>query len=382
MKVLYISGMYPTPTYPQKGIFCHEQVKALKRIGVEVDVIVPMTIYDKEYTTKNWIYEGVSIRYIKYFKFPGTRCFEKIGIYLYYALMYSKIDFSQYDVIHADAPLPAGDAVRRISKKYGIPYVIHGHGLDVFLEESYSDAKNCEKIINTCVNVYTKCSAIIGVSEKVLDKIQEKVDISNKKYVVYNGVDIEKFFPVQKYNKKIEVLTVGNLIWLKGHEYTIRAIKLLNEKYPDKFSLTIIGKGPLENKLKELVADSDIASIVKFTGYIPYDCVKEYMQNSDIFVLPSFYEALGCVYLEAMSCGIPTIGCLNNGIDEVITNNVDGFLIHNKNVDELVEYLEVLIEPKERIRIGKNARKKIEKNYTWINSAQELVYVYKQILQR
>ena len=107
MKVLYISGMYPTPTYPQKGIFCHEQVKALKRIGVEVDVIVPMTIYDKEYTTKNWIYEGVSIRYIKYFKFPGTRCFEKIGIYLYYALMYSKIDFSQYDVIHADAPLPA-----------------------------------------------------------------------------------------------------------------------------------------------------------------------------------------------------------------------------------------------------------------------------------
>lgn len=53
MKVLYISGMYPTPDYPQKGIFCHEQVKALKQIGVDVDVVVPMTIYDKEYKKKN-----------------------------------------------------------------------------------------------------------------------------------------------------------------------------------------------------------------------------------------------------------------------------------------------------------------------------------------
>lgn len=55
MKVLYISGMYPTPDYPQKGIFCHEQVKALKQIGVDVDVVVPMTIYDKEYKKERGI---------------------------------------------------------------------------------------------------------------------------------------------------------------------------------------------------------------------------------------------------------------------------------------------------------------------------------------
>lgn len=67
MKVLYISGMYPTPDYPQKGIFCHEQVKALKQIGVDVDVVVPMTIYDKEYKQAIWEYEGVKIRYDKFF---------------------------------------------------------------------------------------------------------------------------------------------------------------------------------------------------------------------------------------------------------------------------------------------------------------------------
>ena len=42
MKVLYITTMYPTPVYPQKGIFCHEQVKALKKLGIDVDVVVPI----------------------------------------------------------------------------------------------------------------------------------------------------------------------------------------------------------------------------------------------------------------------------------------------------------------------------------------------------
>ena len=48
MKVLYITTMYPTPVYPQKGIFCHEQVKALKKLGIDVDVVVPTPFYDPE----------------------------------------------------------------------------------------------------------------------------------------------------------------------------------------------------------------------------------------------------------------------------------------------------------------------------------------------
>ena len=83
--------MYPVPKYPQKGIFCHEPVKALKQIGVDVDVIVPLPFYDKDYEKSEWDYEGIHIRYIRYFKLPGVRGFENIGKYLYHALKRAKI---------------------------------------------------------------------------------------------------------------------------------------------------------------------------------------------------------------------------------------------------------------------------------------------------
>ena len=229
MKVLYISGMYPTPDYPQKGIFCHEQVKALKQIGVDVDVVVPMTIYDKEYKKRTWNYEGVEIQYIRFFKFPGVKRYEQIGRSLYVSLLLSGINFRKYDIIHADAPLPAGDAALRLSNKYGIPFIVHGHGLDVFFDESYKDAPNCQRIVEVCKKVYKQAEAVIGVSQKVLDCIQKRIDIREKGKVVYNGVDIDKFYPTDKKSEEKYILATGNLIALKGHDDTIKAFAELKK---------------------------------------------------------------------------------------------------------------------------------------------------------
>jgi hypothetical protein len=380
MKVLYISGMYPTPTYPQKGIFCHEQVKALKKMGISVDVVVPMTVYDKEYTTKVWNYEGVHIQYVRFLKFPGTKGFEHIGASLYQTLIHSNIDFKQYDVLHADAPLPAGDAARRISKKYGIPFVVHGHGLDVFLEESYASLKNCNKISEACQTVYKTADAVAGVSQKVLDKIQSKVDISRKSYVVYNGVDVDKFVPVEHSNEILTITSIGNLIPLKGHDYTIKAVKALVDQGYTNIKLIIAGRGELENDLKQLVQSLELDHYVEFTGYIPYDDIVKLLQNSDIFVLPSWYEALGCVYLEAMACGVPAVGCYGNGIDEVITDGEDGYLIECRNVEQIVDKLKNFIENDDSVIMGKKARLTVSKYFKWEDSAFRLNEMYGELI--
>lgn len=380
MKILYISGMYPNPTYPQKGIFCHEQVKALKKIGVEVDVIVPMTIYDKEYTTKVWEYEGITIRYIRYLKYPGVKYFETIGKALYFSLLHAHIDFKQYDVFHADAPLPTGDAARRLSRKFGIPYVVHGHGLDVFLGESYAEYKNCETIIDMSVKVYAQADAVIGVSQKVLDKIQIRTDVSEKGYVVYNGVDTDKFVPKDKESDVFIITTIGNLIPLKGHKYTLRAVKKLVDSGYKNLQLKIAGRGELEAPLKQFTTEFGIDDYVQFLGYIAYDDIVKLLQTSDVFVLPSYYEALGCVYLEAMACGVPAIGCNGNGIDEVITNGKNGFLVDAKNVEQIVECLTVLLDRDLCRRIGEEARKTVVEQYQWIDSAQTLLSIYQNTI--
>ena len=380
MKVLYITMMYPVPKYPQKGIFCHEQVKALKQIGVDVDVIVPLPFYDKDYEKSEWDYEGIHIRYIRYFKLPGVRGFENIGKYLYHALKRAKIDFDQYDILHADAPLPAGDAMRIISQKYDIPFVVHGHGLDVFLEESYKNAKNCDKIVKTSIRVYQEATAIAGVSQKVLDQIQKKVDISKKGYVVYNGVDTDKFVPIEHKNRRVEVVSIGNLIPLKGHDYTIQAVKRLVEEKKYDIHLTIAGRGEKETELKTLVEKLEIQKYVRFVGYVTYDKIVSLLQSSDIFVLPSYYEALGCVYLEAMACGVPVIGCWGNGIDEIIQNGEDGYLVEGKNVESIVENVEKMLEKSHYKEMGRLARKHVEENYRWIDSAQSLREIYIKLL--
>ena len=353
MKVLFVAGMYPTPAFNQKGIFCHEQVKELLNLGISVTVAVPYTFYDREIKQKEWEFEGVKISYVSYFKIPGTMDFHRAGKSLFRSLK-KRFNLKEFDVIHSDAALPTGQAAMYASKKYGIPYVVHGHGLDVFLDVSYKQKRNCKKIVNAGIKVYQNASAVVGVSQKVNDNVAKRVDVKGKSFVAYNGVDVNEFTPKEHKNEKIIITSIGNLIPLKGHNYTLDAIKKLNDKYPDKFRFKLIGRGYLEQELKEQAKRLGIQEIVEFIGYIPYGEVAKELQLSDIFVLPSFYEALGCVYLEAMACGIPAVGCYNNGIDEIIENGKDGYLITEKNSEEIVRVVEILIDEKKREEIGDN----------------------------
>ena len=382
MKVLYITTMYPIPAFPQQGIFCHEQVKALKELGVDVTVVVPIPFYDRQVKVSCWEYEGVQVQYIRFFKIPGPGDFHKTGKALYRQLN-RKLDLSQFDIYHADAALPSGQAAMYAAKKYKKPFVVHGHGLDMFLDGSYKDARNCQKVADACKQVYEKADGIIGVSRKVLEKVQARVDIAGKDFVVFNGVDAEKFCPVEKPDtQKVTFISIGNLIPLKGHDYTMRAVRALVDKGHTNICLKLLGRGYLEQELKDLAKELDIEQYVDFVGYVPYDDVRKALQKSDVFVLPSWYEAFGCVYLEAMACGLPAIGCLGNGIDEVIVHGQTGYLVENKSLDQLTDSMERLLNPITRQKIGKAAAEAVTENYLWKHSAQALVQVYRKYAER
>ena len=379
MKILYISGMYPIPKYPQQGIFCHEQVKALKEQGQDVTVIVPIPFYNRTVKVKTWEYEGIKICYVRFFKLPGARDFHRTGK-AFYKRLKRAVNLQEFDVYHADVPLPAGYAVMLASEKYNKPFVVHAHGLDVFSDVDYKGAKNCKKIVDASKLVYEKANAITGVSRKTLDNIQERVDIKGKDFVVYNGVDVDAFVPTSQENQTLKIISIGNLIPLKGHDYTLRALRKFVDTGYTNVECTIIGRGYLMDDLKVLTKELDIEKYVRFLGYIPYEEVAKELAESDIFVLPSYYEALGCVYLEAMSCGLPTIGCCGGGIDEVIEDGKNGFLVEPKNVDEIVKCFILLTDDKLRMEVGNSARESVAEHYQWKHSAKSLIDVYARIL--
>lgn len=105
------------------------------------------------------------------------------------------------------------------------------------------------------------------------------------------------------------------------------------------------------------------------------------MRNAFLFCLPSWYEALGCVYLEAMASGVPTIGCYDNGIDEIIKDSVNGYLVHGRSHHEIYDKMMLLLEGNNYSIISENARRTIEDHYTWSDSARRLKHIYTHVMR-
>jgi glycosyltransferase involved in cell wall biosynthesis len=120
---------------------------------------------------------------------------------------------------------------------------------------------------------------------------------------------------------------------------------------------------------------------VQFAGRQSRSEVAEAMRRCSVFALPSRNEGLGCVYLEAMSCGKPAIGCRGQGIDEVIEHGKNGWLIPANGLDELVQGLSALLGSKElSTRIGTAARQTILEKFTLSHQARNLAEIYRHVI--
>jgi glycosyltransferase involved in cell wall biosynthesis len=197
--------------------------------------------------------------------------------------------------------------------------------------------------------------------------------------VVYNGVNPELFSPgTDGLFANPLVLSVGNLIPIKGHELLIHAAAALATEFPS-LSLEIIGDGPERSRLQNLTHELKIVDQVHFLGRKSRQEVAEAMRRSTVFALPSRYEGLGCVYLEAMSVGKPVIGCREQGIAEIIRHGSNGFLVGPDNERELTLALAMLLRDEGRRRnLGAAARDTILEGFTLEQQAENLVRIYRE----
>jgi glycosyltransferase involved in cell wall biosynthesis len=280
-----------------------------------------------------------------------------------------------FDVIHAHAVLPCGDAAAIIGERLSIPFVVSVHGLDAFFTRQAGPvARNwCKRIAK---KVYGSASAVICISENVREQVACEVPANAT--VIYNGVDAQKFFPQGESDSPLTVLSVGNLIAIKGHALLLRAFARVLREAPD-CSLEIIGDGPERKRLGQLVAELGIAKAVHFYGRQSRDFVVQAMRRCTIFALPSAYEGLGCVYLEAMACAKPAIGCRGQGIEEIIEHGKNGMLIPPGDERELGDsVLTLLRDERLRQRIGLAARAMVIERLTLNHQAQQLAELYRR----
>ena len=378
MRVLTLTPFYPSQRDDAGGCFVSEPLEWLAKVGVVNTVFAVQPFYREKLQPRD---PGVRAEWLRYFSLPGGFGLPTAGAFLFARTvgLVRELQRSQpIDLVHAHAALPCGHAAMLLSAELKLPYVVSVHGLDAFSTEQVHGRAGdwCRRISQ---RVYRSSRRVICVSEHVREQVLEGTGPSCRTSVVYNGVDAELFSPgAQSSAEDLLALSVGNLIPTKGHEVLIRAVAALAADFP-ALTLEIIGDGGERGRLENLAAELKIAERVRFLGRRSRHEVAAAMRRCTIFALPSRYEGLGCVYLEAMSVGKPIIGCRGQGIAEIIQQGSNGFLVGPDNEKELTLVMSMLLGDAARRRnLGAAARDAILERLTLAQQAESMARIYRE----
>lgn len=197
-----------------------------------------------------------------------------------------------------------------------------------------------------CTKKLDKLIVLTKSDKKQWEKTHKNVEqIPN--FIPFNNTIISS-------TKHKKVITVGRLDAQKGYDMLIEAWRYVTAKHPD-WELNIYGIGEWEEMLQNKINKYNLKNQVHLKGSTE-NIISKYIESS-IYVMSSRYEGFGMVLIEAMSCGLPVVSFdCEFGPSEIIENGIDGFLVENKNIIQLAEKINILIEnDKLRKEMGEKA---------------------------
>ncbi len=172
---------------------------------------------------------------------------------------------------------------------------------------------------------------------------------ADKIRVLYGGVDLSLFpYRTPNLDDSQNIISIGRLVEKKGHHILMQAFEKIRDKFP-KATLTIIGGGELEGYIKSLATKLNLGPSFRLLNHVPKSQIPELMGQADLFCAPSLTSSKGDVegipntIKEAMATGIPVLATNHAGIPEIITNNQNGILVRESDVDHLAQALEFML---------------------------------------
>ena len=223
---------------------------------------------------------------------------------------------------------------------------------------------------------FIKQGHVISISRSVESHVLKKLKIpSNRSHLLFNAIPERELKKTLK-KEQINILFIGRLEKQKSLNTLIRAIKNNIDKNLEKnISLNIVGDGSLRIDLEKLVIELELSTKINFLG--EKKDVDQYYEKADIFILPSVWEGFGIVILEAFRAKTAVIASNIEGPAELIKNNYNGLLFEPKNVVELTDKIQFLINNKnERIEIAENGFKTFTSEYSIKNYVNLLHKLY------
>jgi teichuronic acid biosynthesis glycosyltransferase TuaC len=389
LKTLLFSTLFPSSIRAGHGIFVETRLRELMKTGeVECKVVAPVP----------W-FPSAGSRFGQYANFSATPRFEhrngcdvfhpryflppKVGMNIApHTLAMGSLpairrliaDGFDFDLIDAHYYYPDGVAAGIIARKLGKPFVVTARGTDINLISDFSYPRKL--IVDTAAGA----SASIGVSSSLVARLAALGADPKKLRVFRNGVDLDRFQPESQPEARTRIglpatakilLSVGNLIELKGHHIGIKALRQMSvETY-----LVIAGTGSECEKLQDQARQLGLAERVIFAGHIDNRDLKWWYSAADALILCSSREGWANVLLEAMACGTPVIATPVGGTPEVISNDTAGQLMSERTPEALIDaYAKLISDYPDRQAVRRYAEQ-----FSWQETSARQIALFREI---
>lgn len=312
-------------------------------------------------------------------------------------------------VFHVRSGAGQGGAIR-LAKKKGMKVLVDHSALHPEQTESNLKA-DCERWgeplpiapnVGVWKNVMKDCAEadiLMVNANHIRDSFVERGFDPKKIRVVYLGVrddfrDVRiRQLEMGKKNEVPRVLFTGNFSLLKGAEYLLESLRILNERgvkvHYDVVGVVSVPKAMLkhfnaetqrrgEDSLNSELPTSNLP--ITFHGPVPQDDLKAFLAESDIYLFPSLADGCAQSGMEALTAGLPVVATYQSGLP--ITDGATGCVVPMKDAAAIADKIEWLIaNPQERERLGRNAAKMMRENYTWEKYAENVKGIYEELLK-
>ena len=347
MIYLVITPFFPLPGHYWGG-YVYDQVKAIINTNKYERVIVLRSMNLNK--TFNYQFEGIDVIGLPMFQMPsmvmnGLQGFWNVRI-LKQTLEKHSINISDIAVAHIHT---AGFAYYATSLKQWnrqIITLLQHHDLDPIGINSgkLSDMKwnirikariayhhynnvDCHVCISESCETNLRMFPKIRKEEKYAPYINKLLKMQgvthppvNNVYVLYNGVDCSKFFPMaaDRATEDFVIGCIGRFNGLKNQMTLIKAVEYLYCNGERGIRLKLIGTGPLRNNCEQDIKDKNLQEIINFEPECPHNQLFRFYNSIDLFCLPSYFEGFGCIFTEAYACGKPFMTCRHQGMEALL----------------------------------------------------------------
>jgi colanic acid/amylovoran biosynthesis glycosyltransferase len=287
----------------------------------------------------------------------------------------------KYDIVLAEYGT-TGIAVMNACERANIPFVVHFHGYDAYKHECLQQYSDSYKLM------FKKAAAIIAVSRDMVEQLVSLGAERKKLSYIPSGADTDMFRGAAPGDSEPIFVSVGRFVDKKAHYLTLLAFKKVNERFPQA-RLIFAGNGPFLGICKEIANAYGLNGSVTFLGSVSHEKIAEIMRMARAFVLHCITpdsgnrEGTPNVIMEASAVGLPVVSTKHTGIMDVVVHGETGFLVEERDIDAMADYMLKLIEnPKLAEKMGQAGRERIKQYFTIQTSSEKVWQLIKKVVSR